>query len=246
MAKYHVNPTTLEPGRCRANKSCPFGGPSEHFDTPEKARVFAEEKLAENMNTFAQKGDFTVDEEVLLGEYYDTPGRKATVVAVEKDMVQLKSYDDGETYWVPKEFINDPESSMYVGRKDARGEFLTQEQVFVGRAVIKAKELSDAFEKFSPEEKQLIDDAWSNSPDSEQVRKDVYSTTDDKRLQAVENAWAQITDHSRRNTNDWAAAEGVQEVILAELTKDKISSEQYYALTGRIFEASPTLRKIVD
>ena len=246
MARFHVNPTTLEPGRCRANKNCPFGSASEHFDTLQDARIFGEEKLAANMSTFVQKGDFTVDEVVVLGDFYDTPGQEATVIAVEKDMIQLKSYDDGETYWARKDEVANPESGMFLGRKDSRGEFVTKEQIFVARAVDRAKALSTALEELSAEEKQLIDDAWSNSLDSEQVRKDVYSTTDDKRLQVIENAWAQTTDHSRRNVKDWAAVEGVQEVILAELTKDKISREQYFALTGPILAVSPTLRKIVS
>lgn len=38
MAKYHINPTTGNPGLCRAHKQCPFGGESEHYGSESEAR----------------------------------------------------------------------------------------------------------------------------------------------------------------------------------------------------------------
>ena len=36
--KFHINPETGNPNRCRAKKRCPFGGESAHFATPAEAR----------------------------------------------------------------------------------------------------------------------------------------------------------------------------------------------------------------
>ena len=44
MAKYHIN-YKGNPGVCRAEKNCPFGGPSEHFDSPETARAAYEKTM---------------------------------------------------------------------------------------------------------------------------------------------------------------------------------------------------------
>ncbi len=38
MAKFHINPKTGEPGQCRAEKQCPFGGDEAHFTSKEAAR----------------------------------------------------------------------------------------------------------------------------------------------------------------------------------------------------------------
>ncbi len=38
MAKYHVNPTTGEAGKCRARHNCPYGGENEHYSTAADAR----------------------------------------------------------------------------------------------------------------------------------------------------------------------------------------------------------------
>lgn len=38
MARFHLNPTTGEPGPCRARVACPFGTPGEHFSSSETAR----------------------------------------------------------------------------------------------------------------------------------------------------------------------------------------------------------------
>jgi hypothetical protein len=38
MSKYHVNPETGNPGVCKAEKQCRFGGAAEHFSSPEAAR----------------------------------------------------------------------------------------------------------------------------------------------------------------------------------------------------------------
>lgn len=37
MARFHINPVTGEPGQCRAQQACPFGGANEHFDSKEEA-----------------------------------------------------------------------------------------------------------------------------------------------------------------------------------------------------------------
>ena len=43
MAKFHVNPKSLEVGKCRAQKDgCPFGGAEEHFSNAKAAGAFAE------------------------------------------------------------------------------------------------------------------------------------------------------------------------------------------------------------
>lgn len=39
---FHINPKTGEVGRCRAEKSCPFGGEDIHFSTKEDASKAAE------------------------------------------------------------------------------------------------------------------------------------------------------------------------------------------------------------
>lgn len=45
MSKYHVNPTTGKPGKCRAQAGkCPFGGADKHFDSPEAATQDYEKK----------------------------------------------------------------------------------------------------------------------------------------------------------------------------------------------------------
>jgi len=245
MARFHVNPTTLEPGRCRAKKSCPFGDASEHFDTPQEAQVFAEKRLAESMDAFAQKGDFALNEVVKLGEYYDTPGREATVIAVEKENVQLKSYDDGETYWVPKEFITDPDSEMFVGRKDSRGDFVTKEQAFELRARQRLVELESGLKTVSDDEKKTIDDVWSNSSTAEATRRDVMSLLSDHRSQLVTDAFKRTSTFANDNPSDWAVAEAVKDTMLAELMKDKISDEQYFDLAEPVLRGAPSLSKIL-
>ena len=35
---FHINPSTGVPGRCKAEKTCPFGGPDVHFTTADQAR----------------------------------------------------------------------------------------------------------------------------------------------------------------------------------------------------------------
>jgi len=47
--RWHVNPETGEPGRCRALLKCRFEGKSEHFDTQEEARE-AIEKIYETIS----------------------------------------------------------------------------------------------------------------------------------------------------------------------------------------------------
>lgn len=39
MSRYHFNPSTGEPGQCRAEISCPFGGDEIHFSSADEARA---------------------------------------------------------------------------------------------------------------------------------------------------------------------------------------------------------------
>lgn len=50
MARYHINPETGEPGSCRAEHTCPFGG--SHHNSPELARLSFERSQVQN--TFNQ------------------------------------------------------------------------------------------------------------------------------------------------------------------------------------------------
>lgn len=46
MARYHLNPVNGQPGQCRAQHSCPFGGPDEHFDSAADAMANYETVMA--------------------------------------------------------------------------------------------------------------------------------------------------------------------------------------------------------
>lgn len=46
MARFHINPVTGEPGQCRAQQACPFGGANEHFDSRSEAMEHFEEVMA--------------------------------------------------------------------------------------------------------------------------------------------------------------------------------------------------------
>lgn len=39
MAKFHINPSTGNPGPCKAARACPFGGADRHFDSAQEART---------------------------------------------------------------------------------------------------------------------------------------------------------------------------------------------------------------
>lgn len=67
-------------------------------------------------------------EEVQLEPSYDTPGGRAKVIEIEQFSVKVQSLDDYETYWVPKEFANNPRSANYLGRKNSAGNFVTAEE----------------------------------------------------------------------------------------------------------------------
>lgn len=46
--RYHINPTTGNPGKCSASEGrCPFGGESEHYTSPEAAREAFEKSQSE-------------------------------------------------------------------------------------------------------------------------------------------------------------------------------------------------------
>lgn len=54
MPKYHINPSTGDPGVCKARIACRFGGETDHFDSPDVARRNFErrmESLDANINT---------------------------------------------------------------------------------------------------------------------------------------------------------------------------------------------------
>lgn len=51
MAKFHINPQTGNPGRCKAAVQCPYGGESEHFKSKKDAREHYENKM--ERETFA-------------------------------------------------------------------------------------------------------------------------------------------------------------------------------------------------
>lgn len=245
--KYHVNPTTLEPGRCRANKSCPFGDESVHFPTLEEARLAGENRLAQVMDTFSSKGDFEVNEVVILGDFYDTPGREATVVEVEKDSVKFKSYDDGETYWVPKEFLTDPRAAMYVSRKDSLGNFVTQDKAYELQALENVNKLTEEFKQLSEAERVELDELWSNDGlDSETVRGQAYAlAAQHKRARAVEKSWNAVSAPANDSRN-FGANEAIKNAMLAELVQDKISPEDYYTLAAPVLRSSSKLKKLID
>lgn len=57
MVKYHISPTTGEPGICRANVRCPIGG--DHFDNAREASNYAEKQLNDafgSTTTFKKDG----------------------------------------------------------------------------------------------------------------------------------------------------------------------------------------------
>ena len=46
MDRYHINPTTGNPGKCRAKEgNCPFGGVREHYDSKEAASAAYEKEV---------------------------------------------------------------------------------------------------------------------------------------------------------------------------------------------------------
>lgn len=45
MSKYHINPWTGNPGVCKAQIACRFGGETDHFDSPETARRNFERRM---------------------------------------------------------------------------------------------------------------------------------------------------------------------------------------------------------
>lgn len=68
MSKYHVNPAG-EPGPCGANKQCPFGGDSDHYETKEAAREAYEKNMAGETLPAASKKSAEGDAEVSKAIY---------------------------------------------------------------------------------------------------------------------------------------------------------------------------------
>ena len=61
MPRYHINPTTGNPGPCRAMVSCPFGDmESEHFDSAAQARRAYEQGSGGAFAALRRKGPGTV------------------------------------------------------------------------------------------------------------------------------------------------------------------------------------------
>ena len=51
MARFHINPKTGNPGQCRAQQACPFGGAEDHYSSQEEARAAYERKQASSTFT---------------------------------------------------------------------------------------------------------------------------------------------------------------------------------------------------
>lgn len=52
MAKYHVNKETGRANICRAEKQCPLGADTPHFDNKQDAKAYVEKNEAQNNDTF--------------------------------------------------------------------------------------------------------------------------------------------------------------------------------------------------
>jgi hypothetical protein len=108
MSKYHVSPATGNPGPCKAIKACPFGGASDHYDSPEEARDAYEAKQMQHItskktNTSVEPGEFDYSSNDLNDYLKTVKGvnviyRKKMYNALNSDnneMARLKSvYDD--------------------------------------------------------------------------------------------------------------------------------------------------------
>lgn len=87
---YHVNKSTGEAGKCKAEKGkCPFGGADEHFTSPEAARSFYES----NQHSFGPPLTETWTQDELRKVMTKMPGvRGLTLEAVRKNL--KNSYED--------------------------------------------------------------------------------------------------------------------------------------------------------
>lgn len=82
MSKFHIN-AKGEPGKCSAEVQCPFGGESDHFSSPERAREAFETSQKPNVLPTLNRSDFPKDyyvEEPNFGliTEKDPQGRAAT------------------------------------------------------------------------------------------------------------------------------------------------------------------------
>ena len=64
--KYHINPTTGNPGICRATKFCPFGSEADHFGSKEEARAAYESMLASRVAKPKSKKSLKAQEQELV------------------------------------------------------------------------------------------------------------------------------------------------------------------------------------
>lgn len=249
MPTFHVNLKTLEPGCCRAKKSCPFGGEEIHFSSLQEAQGKAELMLSERMDTFMSKGDFELGEVVKLGEFYDTAGGEATVVAVEREQVQFKSYDDGETYWVDKNALRDPDSSQFVARKDESGVFVEKEAVLLKRAEARSEQLWEQFKDLPEEKHAEIDELWSyDTNNGDEVRTKALKLAKDlKRFRHIDALRTNMNVFlNGKGSKNFGAVEALEDLMIAEAVKDKLTPEEYYALAHPVLRVDSPLRRLVD
>lgn len=62
MPKFHINPETGNPGPCSAKIQCRFGSESEHYNSPDEARIAYEEKQSSSFAE-APKNDWDIRRE---------------------------------------------------------------------------------------------------------------------------------------------------------------------------------------
>lgn len=119
---FHVNPTTGEPGLCRASvKACPFGGEADHYETQADARRAFEDSMASTIFSKAPRkiSGVTVPERF----YHLTPLRnlEAIKAAGLKPSIGERSEDLGEEE--PRIYLFDSKASL----EDALGGWLGEE-----------------------------------------------------------------------------------------------------------------------
>lgn len=131
MAKYHINPKTGNPSRCRAEQGgCPFGSESEHHTSIEASRKSFEERM-ENQELFLHFSEvpitkgahmlgafnkFQDDSEELMPGYYsrqrmietlygDIPVAEGTRLVIENGTVAEAHRDEltGELRWAVRD-----------------------------------------------------------------------------------------------------------------------------------------------
>jgi hypothetical protein len=110
MPKFHINPETGNPGPCSAKIQCRFGSESEHYNSPDEARVAYEEKQA---SSFAEvsKNDWDIrkDRRELLKKQTDAIRAEAVHFA------EGMEYDEALPAVVPiDDSLSDEDGVYYV------------------------------------------------------------------------------------------------------------------------------------